>query len=239
MTEVLQNNRLVVLGRRSALSVDEKNNFHTAKEAFSQFIRKGGILITLGPISEIVSASSLPVSDKEPLLQAGLNLIPDVILELGYDDKLWRNRLLKYLEQRERSVGIGLADETVLMLSGRKIRAAGPGQATFLIAGNEIKKPRVQVLTEYKGRTRNPESVLLDLTQWRRDAIDRTLPPFPSKDPRPPIVENGTLIIVGGGGTPRGLTRKMIDFGGGDSRMPASFTFPVQRMTPWRKCNAQ
>ena len=76
----------------------------------------------------------------------------------------------------------------------------------------------MQVLTESRQRGESWETVLLDLTQWRREAIDRTLPPFPAKEPRPPLVENGTLIIVGGGGTPRGLTRKMVELAGGTEK---------------------
>ena len=215
LKKLFQNCQTVIQGREKEFSKSEKKAIEATKEDCSNFIKQGGTLITLGPASKLIAASFLIDKNEELKLETGLNLIPDVVLATNYNDQDDRKSLLTSLAKRPRSVGVGLADETALLLSGRKIRVAGSGKATFLIAGNEDKKPRVQTLTESKGRTRNLESVLLDLTQWRRDAIDRTLAPFPAKDPRPPIVENGTLIIVGGGGTPRGLTRKMVELAGG------------------------
>jgi cyanophycinase len=59
------------------------------------------------------------------------------------------------------------------------------------------------------------DKVLVDLTQWRREAIDRTLPLFPPKDTVQPIVENGHLLIVGGGGLPSGLMDRFVELAGG------------------------
>jgi cyanophycinase len=54
-----------------------------------------------------------------------------------------------------------------------------------------------------------------DLTAWRRDAIERTLPPFPGPDPAPPNVRNGTLIIIGGGTVPAVVDEAFIEAAGG------------------------
>ena len=54
-----------------------------------------------------------------------------------------------------------------------------------------------------------------DWTAWRRQAINRTLTQFPWLDPRPPNVEHGTLVIVGGGGMPDGLRERFIELAGG------------------------
>lgn len=215
LENLLEDSPIVVLGNTKELTEAEVTAFSSVRNQFSDFIRGGGTLVALGPVSKILSAAFMAGSEDELHFQTGLALIPDVILETNYDDRGNRESLLATLAERPRSVGIGLAERTALILSGRKIRVAGSGQATFLVAGNKTKKPRVQALREFQGRTRNMESVLLDLTQWRREAIDRTLAPFPTSEPRPPIVENGTLIIVGGGGTPRGLTRKMVELAGG------------------------
>jgi cyanophycinase len=60
--------------------------------------------------------------------------------------------------------------------------------------------------------------IIADLGAWRRDAIERTLPePFPAPEPVTPFVENGTLFIVGGGGSPTDLYRKMVEKAGGDA----------------------
>ena len=40
-------------------------------------------------------------------------------------------------------------------------------------------------------------------------------PKFPAYSPEPPNVESGTLVIVGGGGSPPGLTERFIELAGG------------------------
>ena len=154
LEDFLKDRQLVILGGSKVLSQEDKENFIAAKDSFFNFIQRGGVLVLLGPLSEIASTSSLSLSKKEPPFAAGLNLIPDTVLATNYNDDEDREQLLGALLQHPRSVGIGLPDKMVLMLSGRKIRVAGSGGATFLVAGNENQEPREQVLTEYKGRTK-------------------------------------------------------------------------------------
>ncbi len=48
-----------------------------------------------------------------------------------------------------------------------------------------------------------------------RTAVGRTRPQFPAEEPPEPRLENGTLIIVGGGGSPPGLMERFIELAGG------------------------
>ena len=57
----------------------------------------------------------------------------------------------------------------------------------------------------------------MDLTAWRRDAIDRVGDLFPPSRPQPPLVKNGSLVIVGGGGMPAGLMEEMVELAGGEN----------------------
>jgi cyanophycinase len=82
---------------------------------------------------------------------------------------------------------------------------------------NEYKPLRIQHVREAKSRRSNPYTTIVDLTAWRRDAIERTVEPFPAEQPPTPVVENGTLIIVGGGGMPKGLMEKMVELAGGEN----------------------
>ena len=216
LQKALTDHRIVVIDKKNALTEGEKKALQEAQKDFMKFIAHRGILIALGESAEIVSTFHLKKNEKRSEVLPGLNLIPNVLVQTAYKDKLERKDLLSALAKHPRSVGIGLEPNTALLLSGRKISVAGSGTATFLLAANDRVAPRVQTLTSrQQRRSRNPESVLLDLTQWRRDAIDRTLAEFPAAKPRTPLVEEGTLIIVGGGRTPAGLSRKMVELAGG------------------------
>ncbi|TWU38836.1 Cyanophycinase [Novipirellula aureliae] len=197
------------LGKKIASEIREANG------AFHHFIDDGNLLVALGGVAEIVAQAYFESDDGSPPALEGLNLLPDCILETDFDGSADQARLLTILAAKKHSVGIGLDKHTALVLSGRKIRVAGTGKATFVLKGNDREPSRVRSITVANRRSRDPENALLDLTQWRRDAIDRTLPPFPAEQPREPSVKNGTLIIVGGGGSPRGLMDQFIRLAGG------------------------
>jgi cyanophycinase len=112
-------------------------------------------------------------------------------------------------------VGVGIETGACIVLSGRKIRVLGEGSAVFALAANEEKPVRIQVLKQAKSRQTNPYEVIVDLTAWRRDALDRMSELFPQSRPQTPLVKNGNLIIVGGGGMPAGLMEEMVELAGG------------------------
>lgn len=56
---------------------------------------------------------------------------------------------------------------------------------------------------------------LADLIAWSRSAHARAAPRFPAYNPEAPDVKKGSLIIVGGGGIPRGLMDRFIELAGG------------------------
>lgn len=131
--------------------------------------------------------------------------------------------LRKSVLARPRHVGIGLGEQTVLILSGRKMMCFGDSGATIIVppiensAGRavEIGDCLAEELVEREGRGQDIKTWLVDLTQLRRRAIEATLEPFPGARPAPPIVESGTLFIVGGGGLPKGLMQDFVDAAGG------------------------
>ena len=212
---LLSNHDVVVWYSAKPLNESFVSVVREAKKSFTNFLNDAKTLVVLGGASEIVAQSYFKSEDTHPPVLWGLNLLPDCVLETNFDGAEDQDRLLSILKDQPRSIGVGLDKNTALILSGRKFRVAGQGGATFILQGNDREPPRIQKITSAERRVRNLEGVLLDLTQWRRDAIDRTLPEFPSENPRKPFVKNGTLIIVGGGGTPRGLMGQMIEFAGG------------------------
>jgi cyanophycinase len=150
---------------------------------------------------------------------SGMNLFPDswIIFSEAVDaaDAL-RNATFVPRDPAQRCVAVALERGNVLVLSGRKVRLLGSGSATISLAASEHLPAKTHRLRE-RDRADNSEasSGLVDWTQWRREAIERTLEPFPPSYATSPSLANGTLVIVGGGGMPRGLMRQFVDFAGG------------------------
>ena len=180
------------------------------KEPLHALIQRGGTLIADATVAQRFGKHYV-IDAESHKTAAGLNLLPDTLLDTSIDAET----MLKVLSKHARSVGVRLENETALVLSGRKLLVMGSGKATLSIAKGTADKPASVSISAGGGRRRDPESITADLTQWRRMAIDRDLPPFPGEKPPTPFVENGTLIIVGGGGSPRGMMNRFVELAGG------------------------
>ena len=94
-----------------------------------------------------------------------------------------------------------------LLIKGRTLSAVGERSTTLWLYTKDV---LVRTVT-LEGKMQE------DLTAWRRAARDRS-ESFPPKKVEPPFVEKGTLVIVGGGGSPDGLYKKFVEFAGGEGK---------------------
>jgi cyanophycinase len=180
-------------------------------------LQSGKTVMVLGRDRKMVSHLFITaVHNAHPSIDTGINLLPDCVLETDLQQvNARRAQLLSVLASHPRCVAVCIEKNTSLVLEGRKIRVVGDGQAAFMVAANDHQAIHWQVLSPQASRKQSPSEWMIDLTQWRRDAIDRTLPPFPPNEPQVPLVEEGTLMIVGGGGLPDGLMETFIESAGG------------------------
>ncbi|MGI9239527.1 MAG: Type 1 glutamine amidotransferase-like domain-containing protein [Verrucomicrobiales bacterium] len=175
-------------------------------------IQAGSVVCAIGPVASLLGDRA-----KNDDLGTGLGLIPSAIIDTGFSGARDRETLLNLLSQHPKCVGIGLPEGTSIVLNQRKVRCFGPGPATFMLAGNGRQPEREEQIYPSAVRGNNPYETIADLTAWRRDAIERQLPPFPAQQVPVPDVEQGSLIIVGGGGMPRGLMERMVEMAGGEN----------------------
>jgi cyanophycinase len=198
------------------LAEAQRESLLGARAQFQAHLDRGGTIVAIGPAAKMMSARFLTAVGEPAASTAGLALIPDCVIETEYDhDGAGRGRLLSVLARFPRCVGVGVEKGAAIILSGRKMRATGLGRATFMLMANERQPLRVQTIARQESPQQPPEDYLIDLTEWRRDAIDRTLDPFPPAEPRTPRVENGALVIVGGGPLPDGLMARFVELAGG------------------------
>lgn len=186
-----------------------------AQPALAKHLADGKTLAMIGPPA--ACAGRYTLTDEGP--RPGLNLTPDGVLRLEYDDApASRGRLLSALALQPRSVGIGISPGAALVHRGRQLQVVGAGKVTCLLMANEREPLRVQSIVPVAKTSSEPEAHVIDLTQWRREAIERTSEPFPPAEPAPPHVPHGALVIVGGGGMPSGLMDRFIELAGGQEK---------------------
>jgi len=105
-------------------------------------------------------------------------------------------------------VGIDVSDGATMLIQGRAMSAVGQGSTTISLAASKTLLARTITL---QGKTQE------DLTMLRRAAFDRQHG-FPPKTVEPPVVAQGTLFIVGGGGLPEGLFQQFVESAGGKGK---------------------
>ena len=203
----------VILISEKTLSESTQKKVLSLKDDLSKLINRQGTLYTEGAVSRLLAKL---ISTKNSAIEKGLNLIPDSVIDLSEDTN--GENVKGIIKTHPRTLGIVIKTDTSLILSGRKLFVLGNGGATVFMAANKTEAVKVKTITTRKAIRQSPKEFLIDLTQWRREAIDRTIEPFPPAQPKPPFVENGTLIIVGGGGMPQNLMKQFIDFAGGPEK---------------------
>ena len=215
---------LWIAAESSTSDSQEKAIQQLLKEA-TQLVDRGGIVCVNGMLAERFgkfgsapsTTSTIEGDANTSKLQA--NIVLDSILKTNFTDENLPE-LLSALAEHRRCVGIGIRSGTAVVLRGRKMQLFGDKPATFCLADSDQYTPRVKKLRQAKSRRDSRYATVFDLTSWRRQAIERTLDPFPAQTPATPNLENGTLVIVGGGQTPRGLMRRIVKLAGGkDARM--------------------
>jgi cyanophycinase len=182
--------------------------------ALHDVIERGGVVAAVGAAAVHAAEASVTGRGNGSVLGA-LGLIPGVVLHPSFRIGIDRSRLLSALEGSPRLFGVGVPANAALELTGRRLSALA-GEVVLLIpAGNERPVREERLRAGANGRANQA-----DLTAWRRDAIERTLPPFPGPAPAPPNVERGTLVIIGGGRVTQEINDAFIEAAGGrDARL--------------------
>ncbi|MBM3966649.1 MAG: hypothetical protein FJ308_16525, partial [Planctomycetes bacterium] len=167
-----------------------------ARTLLRQKIDSGGTVCLVGPIAALAGKFIASPSPTVPISSMGLNLIPDGLLlvpgvnTFGTDPipaikDPTTNRPVSLIEDGKatiapdfKSVIVEVSRNTALVLRGRKLLVYGPGGASLHIAAGERLPARSHTIQDRSYVEREgPESWMADWTQWRREAIDRTLEP--------------------------------------------------------------
>ncbi|HEY2910180.1 MAG TPA: hypothetical protein VGI99_08035, partial [Gemmataceae bacterium] len=113
----------------------------------------------------------------------------------------------KAIDADPATVGLALEDGSAIAVRGRSLRVIGERAVTIRVARGAGHPAATQ---------RAEAGSLFDTFQLRRAAANRaSKDSFPPAKPRDPVVEKGSLVIVGGGGAGPDIWKKFIALSGG------------------------
>jgi len=154
-----------------------------------------------------------------------MNLLPNSLLEMRA--KGMPSRLTKSTSRLQGLVTYEIEPDAALLVKGRTISVVGAGSVHVNPSGP--KTPPREIVGKRTGKD-DPRKDKDDLTALRRAAFDRSTG-FPPKKVEEPFVEKGTLVIVGGGGSPDGLYTKFVEYAGGKDKAVIAI-FPTANEEP-------
>jgi cyanophycinase len=142
-----------------------------------------------------------------PKTGEGFGLLPGYLIDQGFASHKQDKVLQNTIGATPSWLGIGLEEGSAMVIKGRVARVIGENAITICIAKGAGHSAADD---EYKAGS------LLDIVQLRRAAANRAAKdPFPPPQPKAPVVEKGTLMIVGGGGAGPEIWKRFIESSGG------------------------
>jgi cyanophycinase len=159
---------------------------------------RGGTIGGTGRGSNVMGSLVFAGGEEKPT--TGFGLLPGFLIE-------HKDMLEDAVKENAGYVGLRLPDGAAVVVQNRRARVIGTIAIEVVFPGMTNGKP---VGEKYEA------GALLDIVQLRRAAINRALKtPFPPAKPPAPVVEKGTLVIVGGGGASPEIWKRFIEASGG------------------------
>ena len=180
-----------------------------------KFVAAGNTLIVVGGV-EWFGRWKFEANNNEKS-NPGFGLIPDSCISVQHSDLSAKSGVGPNESDKTHNtrVDIQIDSGSAMWLRGRKVTTIGKGSVTFSLPAVNNLAVKSKQIEMAPGRRVDPYKYRIDLTAWRRQAIERSRNDFPAKNKVTPFVDKGTLFIVGGGGMPNGLMKQFVDAAGG------------------------
>lgn len=177
------------------------------EQELNALLRRGGVIGGTSAGAAIQSRLMIASGNPDPVLMRGLDLLPGAVIDQHFKARDRQPRLTGVLDTHPGYFGMGIDEGTALIVTGRRCRVVGASSVTVCLAASAGRPERSYELTD---------GDVADLTAIRRSAIARAQTPFPPDEPVDPVVEQGALFIVGGGGFDNDMLQEFIELAGGD-----------------------
>ncbi|WP_397570283.1 cyanophycinase [Schlesneria sp. T3-172] len=176
------------------------------EERLHNVLARGGVIGGTSAGAAIMSRSMIADGKVEPLLSSGLGFLPGTIVDQHFKKRNRQERLMRALQLRPGMVGFGIDEGTALIVQGRSLEVIGESDVSICLSPSTKRPARIESLTPgHKA----------DLIALKRAANSRVDTLIASTDRHVPDVQNGTLVIAGGGPTPKEVIDSFLEAAGG------------------------
>lgn len=177
------------------------------EERMHGVLKRGGVIGGTSAGAAIMSRCMIAGGKNEAMLSTGLGFLPGTIVDQHFLKRNRMDRLMHALQLRPGMVGIGIDEATALVVRGRTLEVIGDSDALVCLSPSQHRPARIEKLGA---------GHQADLVTLRRAAVARAeSASIATTKSSVPAVQNGTLIIVGGGRTPPEVVDSFLTAAGG------------------------
>ncbi len=192
------------------------------EEELYQLLQRGGVVGGTSAGAVVQSHLAIVGGSRRPQLDTGFDLLPGAVIDQHFTERDRLARLQNTMRKHTSKVGLGIDKDTALLVDRRFMKVVGAGAVTAVLP--RARKGQQEIV-------KYPADSLIDLISLRRMVRDRQFPVFPPVKVSEPIVEKGTLMIVGGGRMPLQLVKEFVAAAGGKDAhivvLPTSMPDPL------------
>ncbi len=178
----------------------------SVERALGALLRRGGVIGGTSAGAAIMTRVMIAEGNPRARVTQGLDLLPGAVVDQHFLRRNRPNRLVGVLADHPGRFGLGVDEETAVVVRGRSITVLGNSYAVACLSASRNRPFRIDVLRP---------GDKADLVSYHRAAIARSRPAHPPEKPPVPEVPHGTLVIVGGGKLTDEIVRAFIDAAGG------------------------
>jgi cyanophycinase len=191
------------------------------EEELQKLAARGGVIGGTSAGAAIQSRLMIASGNPVPVLKQGFDLLPYGVIDQHFSERNRKPRLVHTIDKHRDHFGIGIDESTAVLVRGRQMRVVGKGNATVVLPEG-AGRPQKEFVIKAGG--------FVDLTALRRTVRDRNGKQFPTDVMESPHVENGALLIVGGGGLTGRMVDRFIEHAGGKDALIA--ILPISSTRP-------
>jgi len=166
---------------------------------------RGGVIGGSSAGAAVMSEVMIAGGEREPRMARGFGFLPRVVVDQHWLKKNRVNRLLSVLTRHPGLCGLGIDEETAVVIQNRDLRVVGNSYVTACLSPTAARPARFEVWKD---------GDQYDLVALCRAAEARAGAAHPLAEPAAPDVP-GTLFIGGGGGMPKEIVARFIAAAGG------------------------
>ncbi len=172
-----------------------------------KLLARGGIVAGTSAGAAILSRVMIASGATEPNIATGWDIVANGIVDQHFTERQREPRLKLAVKQHPGNFGLGIDEGTAAVIHGRRLQVFGRGAASVVFGATTLRDELVM---------RVEQGDVADMTQLRRAALARSMEVAKAASPpKVPCVDNGSLMIVGGGGMPDEIVDRFVAFAGG------------------------